>query len=47
MIARLPLNGETPQGDVWMDLSDWVPGLYVMRIVSKGQILATGKMLKG
>lgn len=47
MIARLPLNGETPQGDVWMDLSDWVPGMYVMRIVSQGQVLATGKLLKG
>ncbi len=47
LITRLPLNGEAPQGDVWMDLSDWVSGLYVMRIVSKGQVLATGKMLKG
>ncbi len=47
MITQLPLNGEAPQGDVWMDLSDWVPGMYVMRIVSQGRILATGKMLKG
>ncbi len=47
LITRLPLNGEAPQGDVWMDLSDWVPGMYVMRIVSQGQILATGKMVKG
>lgn len=47
LITRLPLNGEAPQGDVWMDLSDWVPGMFVMRIVSQGRILATGKLLKG
>jgi hypothetical protein len=47
LITRLPLNGEAPQGDVWMDLSGWVSGMYVMRIVSQGQVLATGKMLKG
>ncbi len=43
----IPLNGSAPEGDVWMDVSDWTPGMYFMQIVSDHKVLATRKVMVG
>ncbi len=46
-LYRIPLNGYAPEGDVWMDVSDWAHGMYFMQIVSDHKVLATRKVMVG
>ncbi len=46
-LYRIPLNGYAPEGDVWMDVSSWSPGMYFMQIISDHKVLATRKVIVG
>jgi hypothetical protein len=45
-ILAVPLNGQAPQGDVFIDCSRWSPGLYSMQIRSEGRVICQTKGVK-
>ena len=40
------LNGAAPQGDVFLDTSRWIPGMYLVQVCVDGQPIRTEKVVK-